>query len=61
METSEGVFGMFNPDLEMPGPGDEIVVRKGKTLDRAAFETMKDEYYRLRGWGVARGLKQKKN
>jgi aldehyde:ferredoxin oxidoreductase len=59
VETSEGVFGMFNPDLELPGPGDEIAVRKGKTLDRAEFERMKDEYYQFRGWDVATGLQTK--
>jgi aldehyde:ferredoxin oxidoreductase len=51
---------MFNPDLELPGPGDEIAVRKGKTLDRAAFESMKDEYYGLRGWDVETGLQKAK-
>jgi len=60
VETSDGVFGMFNPDLELPGVGNEMVVRKGKTLDRAAFEKMKDEYYALRGWDVATGLQTKK-
>jgi aldehyde:ferredoxin oxidoreductase len=59
LETSEGVFGLFNPDLELPGPGDEIVVRKGKTLDRAEFERMKDEYYQLRGWDVKTGLQKR--
>lgn len=56
LETSEGVFGMFNPDLELPAAGDAIISRKGKTLDREAFERMKDEYYRLRGWDVTSGL-----
>jgi aldehyde:ferredoxin oxidoreductase len=60
VETSDGVFGMFNPDLELPGPGDQMVVRKGKTVDRAEFERMKDEYYALRGWDVASGLQTKK-
>ncbi len=60
VEKSDGVFGMFNPDLELPGPGDEIVVRKGMTVDRAEFERMKDEYYQLRNWDVKTGL-QKKN
>jgi len=59
LETSEGVFGMFNPDLELPGEGDEIVVRKGMTLDRKEFERMKDEYYLLRGWDVDTGLQKK--
>jgi len=59
VETSEGVFGLFNPDLELPGGGDEIAVRKGKTLDRAEFEGMKDEYYQLRGWDVKTGLQKR--
>ena len=56
LETSEGVFGMFNPDLELPGKGQDIVVRKGQTVDRAEFERMKDEFYQLRGWDVQSGL-----
>lgn len=59
VETSEGVFGMFNPDLELPGAGDEIITRKGKTVDRKEFERMKDEYYLLRGWDVASGMQTK--
>lgn len=60
VEKSEAVFGMFNPDFKLPGPGNEIVVRKGKTLDRAKFEKMKDEYYQLRGWDVGTGLQTSK-
>jgi aldehyde:ferredoxin oxidoreductase len=56
LESSEGVFGMFNPDLELPGRGEEIISRKGMTLDQKAFELMKDEYYRMRGWEVTSGL-----
>jgi len=59
VESSEGVFGMFNPDLEFPGAGDEIITRKGKTLDRKEFERMKDEYYLLRGWDAASGMQTK--
>jgi len=59
VEFSEGVFGMFNPDLELPGSGDEIISRKGKTLDRGEFERMKDEYYLLRGWDVESGMQTK--
>ena len=59
VETSEGVFGMFNPDLELPGAGDEIISRKGKTIDRGEFERMKDEYYLLRGWDVESGMQTK--
>jgi len=47
---------MFNPDLELPGTGDTIISRKGKVLDREAFEEMKDEYYRLRGWDERSGM-----
>ena len=60
VETSDGVFGMFNPDLDLPGKGDEIISRKGQTLDRAEFEKMKDEYYTFRGWDVATGLQTRK-
>ena len=60
LESSEGVFGMFNPDLELPGAGDTIISRKGKTLDREAFEQMKDEYYRLREWDKESGRQTKK-
>ena len=56
LESSEGVFGMFNPDLELPERGNEIISRKGMTLDRKAFEVMKDEYYRMRSWDPASGL-----
>jgi len=59
VETSEGVFGMFNPDLELPGTGGEIFSRKGKTVDRQEFEQMKDEYYQLRGWDVESGFQTK--
>jgi aldehyde:ferredoxin oxidoreductase len=51
---------MFNPDLELPGAGDNIISRKGMTLDRNAFERMKDEYYLLRGWDVKSGIQTRK-
>jgi aldehyde:ferredoxin oxidoreductase len=60
VEATEGSsFGMFNPEFKLPGAGDEIVVRKGKSLDREGFEQMKDEYYQLRGWDVKTGLQTK--
>jgi aldehyde:ferredoxin oxidoreductase len=59
IETEEGMVGLFNPDLEFPGSGDEIISRKGKTMDRNDFERMKDEYYSLRGWDVTNGLQKK--
>jgi aldehyde:ferredoxin oxidoreductase len=60
IEQEEGMIGLFNPDLEMPGPGDTIITRKGATMDRAEFERMKDEYYDLREWDVATGLQKRK-
>jgi aldehyde:ferredoxin oxidoreductase len=59
IETEEGMVGLFNPDLEFPGKGDEIISRKGATMDREAFEGMKDDYYRLRGWNGETGLQTK--
>ena len=56
VESEEGMVGLFNPDLEFPGPGDAIISRKGATMDREAFEGMKDEYYRLRRWDAETGL-----
>lgn len=49
-------FGMFNPDLFLPGAGDEIISRKGKALTKDKFEQMLDEYYELRGWDKSTGL-----
>ncbi len=60
VEKSDGVFGMFNPDLELPGKGKELVVRKGQTINRQEFENLKDEYYLLRGWDVETGLQTRK-
>jgi aldehyde:ferredoxin oxidoreductase len=59
IETEEGLIGVFNPDLEFPGPGDQNVTRKGCVLDRQGFERMKDEYYALRGWDAASGLQRR--
>jgi aldehyde:ferredoxin oxidoreductase len=50
------VFGMFNPDLYLPGKGDDVLSRKGKALDRDGFEDMKNEYYQHRGWDKVTGL-----
>ncbi len=59
VETEEGLIGVFNPDLEFPGSGEEIVTRKGCVLDQQGFERMKDEYYELRGWDPKSGLQKK--
>ena len=55
-EPAYDVFAMFNPDLFLPASGDEVVSRRGKALEKDAFEQMKDEYYALRGWDVTTGL-----
>jgi aldehyde:ferredoxin oxidoreductase len=56
VEPIADVFGMHNPELLLPGAGDEIISRKGKALDRVQFEKMLDEYYELRGWDKQTGL-----
>ena len=39
-------------DCLTPGRDGEVLSREGKTVEREAFEKMKDEYYALRGWDV---------
>jgi aldehyde:ferredoxin oxidoreductase len=58
-EMHADIFGMYNPELFLPGSGDEIVSRKGKGVDRKQFRQMMDEYYQLRGWDVTTGLLKK--
>jgi aldehyde:ferredoxin oxidoreductase len=50
------VFGMFNPDLYLPGKGGEVISCKGKALSRDGFEHMKNEYYQIRRWDNETGL-----
>jgi aldehyde:ferredoxin oxidoreductase len=60
-EPVHDAFGMFNPDLYLPGTGDSVISVKGKALNRDGFEQMKNEYYELRGWDVKTGFfKEKK-
>lgn len=49
----ESVF--MNPDVVVPGPGEEIIGRKGKTLKQDEYDTMKKEFYNLRGWDSGSG------
>jgi len=56
VEMIADVFGMHNPQLLLPGAGDEIISRKGKAVDKEKFEKMLDEYYELRGWDKATGF-----
>lgn len=52
------VFDMLNPRLIVPGPTEEPVSVKDTILDRTEFETMRAEYYRLRGWDPETGLQK---
>jgi len=45
-----------NPELVVPGRGDQVVSMKGAVVDRRAFERMREEYYGLRGWNTRSGL-----
>jgi aldehyde:ferredoxin oxidoreductase len=56
VDPVETVF--MNPDVIVPGPGEEIISRKGQTLDRDVFEEMRKEFYELRGWDVDTGLQK---
>jgi aldehyde:ferredoxin oxidoreductase len=49
-------FDLTNPDLLLPGKGNEAVSMKGRIVDKAQFEAMKREYYQLRRWDPATGL-----
>ena len=48
----------MNPEVIIPGVGEEVVSRKGQTLDRDVFKTMRKEYYELRGWDTESGLQK---
>jgi len=48
----------MNPNVIVPGPGEEIISRKGQTLDQDDFNSMQKEFYELRGWNTASGLQK---
>lgn len=48
----------MNPDVIVPGPGNDVISRKGQTLDRDDFDAMRKEFYELRGWDAESGLQQ---
>jgi aldehyde:ferredoxin oxidoreductase len=52
----ETVF--MNPDVIVPGPEQEVISRKGQTLDRGVFEAMLKEFYDIRGWNSESGLQK---
>ena len=45
----------MNADVLVPGEGDIVLNRKGQTLEREAFNKMRDEFYDLRGWDPETG------
>jgi len=53
VDPVETVF--MNPEVIVPGPGEEVISRKGQTLDREVFEDMRKEFYQLRGWDSESG------
>jgi aldehyde:ferredoxin oxidoreductase len=59
LEKEGGFFGLFNPEFMLPGPGGELISRKGAVVERDKFEKMMDEYYCIRGWDVKTGLQKK--
>jgi len=58
-EPAPDGFGMHNPELYLPGSGDEIISRRGKAVDREHFEQLKNDYYELRGWDISTGYLKK--
>ena len=56
VDPVEAVF--MNPDVIVPGPGEEVISRKGQILDREVFEEMRKEFYELRGWDSGSGLQK---
>ena len=58
MTEEPGFLGIFNPEFMLPGPGGELITRKGAVLEREKFEIMMDEYYALRGWDPGSGLQR---
>jgi len=56
VDPVETVF--MNPEVIVPGPGEEIISRKGQILDKQVFEEMRREFYELRGWDAESGLQK---
>jgi aldehyde:ferredoxin oxidoreductase len=48
----------MNPDVIVPGPGDEVLSRRDCTLGRDEFQQMRKEFYELRGWDQDTGLQK---
>ena len=46
----------MNPEVLVPGEGDQVLSRRGMTLGRDVFQTMRREFYELRGWDAETGF-----
>ncbi len=48
----------MNPEVIVPGPGEEVISLKGSTLDRKVYEKIRREFYELRRWDPESGLQK---
>jgi len=55
-DSVETVF--MNPDVIVPGPGEEVISLKGRVLSLQVFEEMRSVFYELRGWDTGSGLQR---
>ncbi len=46
----------INPDCLVPGKDGQPISRRGSVVDKAEFESTREEYYRIRQWDTATGL-----
>jgi aldehyde:ferredoxin oxidoreductase len=46
----------INPDCLVPGKDSQPISRRGSVVDKAEFESTREEYYRIRQWDTATGL-----
>ncbi len=49
----------FDRECIVPGPDGKSGSRQGKMINREAFENLKSDYYRLRGWDITSGMQTK--
>ncbi|NQT72392.1 MAG: hypothetical protein HQ553_06420 [Chloroflexi bacterium] len=54
--TVPATWDFPNPEMVVPGLGDEAVSRQGATVDRGLFEKMRSEYYYHRQWDPETGI-----
>ncbi len=52
-------IAFFDPECTAPGKDGIRITKKGSIVRREDFESLKDEYYALRGWNIATGFQTK--